>query len=699
YYSQFVVFRRIMLNPELAQRQPKPADGAIGEGLGRRMRRLSRHGGRGRGRRMSLSSERRNGRRQQRRLSHTSTDSARTRVSRSPSPMSSSGSEEEEPIGSRSQEKRISLGKTFAVMRVPLAIAVLAAIVVELAMYFLTRLLVRLYEACVMWRGRRGRLLSGLGAASSYEEYMEYARAIDAETGVEDEGSHFDTHILERLTRALRRARTRAEAQQGSDSSDSSGREMSGQQQRRSVQKLCDVLRQGAVRANAGGWEAPAAWRRMGGSALIDAYVAEVERSFWCVRQSHGLSAAEQLAVFGDVGQQQGRMALCLSGGAALGWKHLGVARSLLDEARLPRIISGTSAGALVAALLATHTDDELRRIVRPELAKYMTACQGPFAKGLRRWAKWGHYFDAVGWAARAQVFTRGNLTFAEAFARTGKILNISCTPLGRRHSAPRLLNYVTAPDVLVWSAVLASAALPGALPPMVLLMKTRDGRVRPYTEAGSLWRDGSFCSDIPYGPDLRRLNVQFTVVSQVNPHISMFFYERGGGGGSGGSVGRLPGTWRGGFVLSAIEHMLKLDIRKWLRLLCDLDLVPLWFNQDWSYVWLQKFDGNITILPSTRAMEWMGLLSDPSEKYLETCMRQGVVATWPKIAMIRTRQRVEDAIAEGWAEAYGKCYGASPLPTTLALRGKQQHGRMRKKSIAAVYHRMMPSAEGIWTM
>ncbi|KAJ2438926.1 hypothetical protein GGF42_008131 [Coemansia sp. RSA 2424] len=582
----------------------------------------------------------------------------------------------------------ISLGKTFAVLRIPLVIAILAAIIFELAIYFVVRQLVRAYEACVIWWGGgigAGRLFRGLRSARSYDEYMEFARAIDRKLGVDTTSGggggggtrYFDGHMVVRITRALRRARVRVEEQmvdeEDSDETDAGNDEVAAVSQsdsnrrrrrrRQAVLRLCEVLRQGAVRGNAGGWENSEVWSRAYAqrNPTVDAYVAEVERSLACVRQTPVLRARERLSVFADLGHQLGRTALCLSGGAAMCWKHLGVARCLLDEARLPRVISGTSAGSLVAAMLATYTDTELRRIVRPELAKYLTACQTPLSVGLRRWLRRGHYFDAVEWAGRVQVFTRGNMTFREAFERTGKVLNISCTPVGQssRHcSAPRLLNYVTAPDVLVWSAVLASAGLPGVLPPMVLLMKTRGGRVRAYTDLGVLWRDGSFRSDIPYGPDLRHLNVQFTVVSQVNPHIAMFFYDRGGSIGQPPLSVRArrrapPGMWRGGFVLSALEHVLKLDIRKWLRLLCDLNLVPLLFNQDWSYVWLQKFDGNVTVLPRGSVAEWAGLLRDPSEASLRRSMQAGAEATWPKIQMLAARQRIEDAVASGWAEGY----------------------------------------------
>lgn len=88
-------------------------------------------------------------------------------------------------------------------------------------------------------------------------------------------------------------------------------------------------------------------------------------------------------------------------------------------------------------------------------------------------------------------------MTFREAYLRTGRILNISVIPADR-HSyvlcrsvhvpsthrtflvvrPTKLLNYVTAPDTLIWSALLASAAVPGILNPVVLMQKVKDGSI-----------------------------------------------------------------------------------------------------------------------------------------------------------------------------------------------------------------------------
>lgn len=42
------------------------------------------------------------------------------------------------------------------------------------------------------------------------------------------------------------------------------------------------------------------------------------------------------------------------------GLYHIGVVKALHERDLLPRIISGTAVGALIAALICIHTDDEL---------------------------------------------------------------------------------------------------------------------------------------------------------------------------------------------------------------------------------------------------------------------------------------------------------------------------------------------------
>ena len=65
-----------------------------------------------------------------------------------------------------------------------------------------------------------------------------------------------------------------------------------------------------------------------------------------------------------------GKSALCLSGGACFAYTHFGIAKALLDQNLLPQIISGTSGGGLIAALLCTRTNEELKKLLVPQLAR-----------------------------------------------------------------------------------------------------------------------------------------------------------------------------------------------------------------------------------------------------------------------------------------------------------------------------------------
>lgn len=67
-----------------------------------------------------------------------------------------------------------------------------------------------------------------------------------------------------------------------------------------------------------------------------------------------------------------------------------------------------------------------------------------------------------------------GNMTFKEAFEKTGIILNISITD--SIHDKNRLLNYISAPNVLIWSAAIASSSLPFVLSPSQIYCKKKNG-------------------------------------------------------------------------------------------------------------------------------------------------------------------------------------------------------------------------------
>lgn len=155
--------------------------------------------------------------------------------------------------------------------------------------------------------------------------------------------------------------------------------------------------------------------------------------------------------------QAFGRSALLFSGGATFGMNHIGVLKALYEAKLIPRIISGASAGSIVCAVFCTRTDDELPGLLD-------TYAHGNFAvfneagreenifQKAARFLKFGSFLD-ISHLANTMRTWLGDMTFQEAYNRTRRILNI-CVSSAGMYELPRLLNYISAPNVLIWSAV-----------------------------------------------------------------------------------------------------------------------------------------------------------------------------------------------------------------------------------------------------
>ena len=196
----------------------------------------------------------------------------------------------------------------------------------------------------------------------------------------------------------------------------------------------------------------------------------------------------EKSLAFKLYSKNYGRSAFCLSGGAGFGYYHLGVIRALLDRGLLPSIITGTSAGSLMGAIVCTRSNEELDEILNPQLAERIRICSESWSTMLLRFFNKGALFDPQRWCREAMWFCNGSLTFKEAYEKTGRIFNVSVIPYDP-HSPPKLLNYMTAPDCVIWSAVLASAAIPG-----VSVKKTRAQDSLPFRS----YRPWSSCKKSP---------------------------------------------------------------------------------------------------------------------------------------------------------------------------------------------------------
>jgi predicted acylesterase/phospholipase RssA len=95
--------------------------------------------------------------------------------------------------------------------------------------------------------------------------------------------------------------------------------------------------------------------------------------------------------------------------------------------------------------------------------------------------------------------------------------LNITVTGTAE-HDEDRLLNYLTAPNVLIWSASAASCAIPFVYGATDLYCKTHEGKLEKYTLMNKQFLDGSLGHDLPMNKLSIFFNVNNFIVSQTNP-------------------------------------------------------------------------------------------------------------------------------------------------------------------------------------
>ena len=83
-------------------------------------------------------------------------------------------------------------------------------------------------------------------------------------------------------------------------------------------------------------------------------------------------------------------------------------------------------------------------------------------------------------------------MTFEEAYRKSGRLLCITISSTTKK-APPIVMNYISSPDVVIASAIMASAAVPGFIRPVRLEVKDADGNIRYQAEnKDEVYWDGS---------------------------------------------------------------------------------------------------------------------------------------------------------------------------------------------------------------
>ena len=371
---------------------------------------------------------------------------------------------------------------------------------------------------------------------------------------------------------------------------------------------------------------------RVGTKHLIEEYITQVCESldFLCDTKVPGFPVAEKLQFFRDTLTSYGRPALLLSGGATLGMFHFGVIKALWEKGLLPQVIAGSSIGAIIAGILGVHSDAEIPDMLVPE------------NHDMRAW-KWRGLFSAIrgdGLMDQEQLkaclrANIGEYTFEEAFQKTGRSINVSVSPV-QTHQKARLLCGYTSPYLLVWSAVLASAAVPGIFPPVPLMKKDIQGNVLPYMSRLK-FVDGSVVSDLPIERLMHLYDVNFTIVSQTNPHVVPFLNRRG-------RDEKINVANRPMQLLKSESQLHGQGLFDYLRKRVQPEMLRQVAGQMYTIMG-QRYSGDVTISPTYRLRDYRRMLSNPDPAWVREMILQGERATWPKISMIRSHARISKTL------------------------------------------------------
>lgn len=359
---------------------------------------------------------------------------------------------------------------------------------------------------------------------------------------------------------------------------------------------------------------------KCGTKKLIEDYITEISNAleYLAPRDFASIPWAERVEFFQRASHCYGRSALMLSGGGTLGFFHLGVLKALIEQGLCPEVISGASAGAFVAAIVGTRTDKEFLALFEDRfLARALTENPSGIKIGFGK--KNRVNMDIV---KREMQRLIPDMTFLEAYHKTGRAINITISPSKARQTS-RLLNHIASPNVTVLSAAMASSALPGVFSPVQLEARNVDGKTRPYLPS-RLWIDGSFSQDLPAKRLGRMYGINHFIVSQVMP-------------GLGRETNQRPGMSliTRDAIVAATKEIVR-DSLDWIQRRTEVGPRLGILMNTLNAMIDQQFVGDINIFPGYGMSNLSMILRMLNEDEMQHLFKAGERATWSKIPAIQ---------------------------------------------------------------
>ncbi len=450
-----------------------------------------------------------------------------------------------------------------------------------------------------------------MAEAETYDEWQAAAQAYDERNGLQgwkqsEKSRRYDYAAIRRRLDALQIMRR---------TNDNHG--------------LLFTLNEG-IHGNLGGMGTSALYQKakFGTKQLVVDYVSEVSSALEHLAKPRvkGVSLREKIDFFHRAHLCFGQSALMFSGSGTFLFFHVGVLKSLWEQDLVPDVISGSSGGALIAAVAGSRRREDIGEVFSPEFLQFeddIKAIVRNLAPGKKRNLRKNDLVKII-----ERIIP--DVTFEEAYQISGLKINISITP-NERHQRSRLLNAITSPNVMLREAVLASCCIPGVFPPVSLAARNVKGERVPYLPSRK-WVDGSLSDDLPMKRLSRLYGVNHFIVSQTNPLVLPFL-----------SVEKRKNT-----VLSTVSGTALKTMKDWGLAASHLMQKP--FKEDSymrklisGYISLvsQTYTGDINILPPKRFLSPTQVLAARNTEEVMELLNEGERSTWPAIERIRIQTHI----------------------------------------------------------
>ena len=178
----------------------------------------------------------------------------------------------------------------------------------------------------------------------------------------------------------------------------------------------------------------------------------------------------------------------------------------------------------------------------------------------------------------------------------------------------------------------MASCAIPGIFPPVVLSAKDKSGKVKPYLPSRR-WIDGSMSNDLPQKRLTRLYQVNHFLVSLTNPLVLPFVED------PSKNSSRLAPLKKLG--MSVVKETTQFNYNIAKRFFKYAPTSVAFAANNINSIIQQNYLGDINILADFSVLNMRKVLSAWSFDELKELIKRGEKATWPKIEAIRITTKI----------------------------------------------------------